>query len=181
MIESPIRSTFVTVVAWIFIVLSGFVSLIAILQNVMIQLVFPRDDLSEKLRNSPAADNMSAFEYFMLTSMEWVFAGFLILALISFVSAVGFLKRRNWARRVFIAVLSLGVLANLASVVLLVTMADPSAQQNLPADFATMRIAIQVFNGLIGLAIVGIFGWLVRRLMSQQVKAEFTPGGVGNA
>ena len=34
------RSTFVTVVAWVFIVLSGFGTLISLLQNLMIQTVF---------------------------------------------------------------------------------------------------------------------------------------------
>lgn len=175
MTQSQTRSTFVTVVAWVFIVLSWFVSLIAILQNVMVHLMFAHDDFAEQLKNSPAADNMSAFEYFMLTSMEWVVAGFLVAALISLVSAVGLLKRRNWARRAFIVVLSLGVLANLASVVLMVAMANSAAPHNLPANFATMQLVIQVVNGAIAVAIVGLFGWLIRRLMSEKIKAEFRP------
>ena len=34
------RSTFVSVVAWVFIVLGGFSTLIAVLQNIMIAVVF---------------------------------------------------------------------------------------------------------------------------------------------
>ena len=39
------QSTFVTSLAWVFIVLSGFITLISIAQNIMISTMFPTDQM----------------------------------------------------------------------------------------------------------------------------------------
>ena len=173
MADGNVRSTFVTVVAWVFIILSGFVSLIALLQNVMVQFMFPRDDLIKALENNPAAANMSTMDRLMLTGFEFFLAAFLVIALVSFASAVGLLRRKNWARRLFIGVLSIGVLVNLAGLILQMTLWSAGSDSDLPADFQTMRMVIQVFNSLIAVTLVAVCAWLVWKLMSPQIKAEF--------
>ncbi len=52
-IQAPPRSSFVTVVGWIFIVLSGFSTLIGALQNLMIRSM-PFDQLKSPLQDSTA-------------------------------------------------------------------------------------------------------------------------------
>jgi hypothetical protein len=49
-------STFVTVVAWIFIVIAGFTTVISVLQNIMLNMIFPIGEInmaSEALTDLP--------------------------------------------------------------------------------------------------------------------------------
>jgi hypothetical protein len=56
MMQRANRSTFVTVVAWIFIVLAGFTTFIAILQNIMISLMFSGGHMGEALNQTETQD-----------------------------------------------------------------------------------------------------------------------------
>lgn len=178
MAEDSTRSTFVTVLAWIFIFLGGFATLIAILQNVMLFLLFPRAEMEQALQADQAAQQMPAFAQFMFSSFEFVFLGFLVVALVTFISAIGLLKRKDWARRVFIGVLSLGIIWNIGGFILQQVMmshfAVPAdAPPHVSADLATMALVMRVFGGIITLALSILFGWLVWRLMSPRIKGEF--------
>ncbi|MCK4816308.1 hypothetical protein KA005_11115, partial [bacterium] len=55
------KSTFVTVLAWIFIVLAGFATSISILQNIMIILIFPVEEINQRLSSPDVQENMPAF------------------------------------------------------------------------------------------------------------------------
>ena len=91
MSQTTARSTFVTVLAWIFIVGGGFTTFISVLQNVMLTFFFPVD----QMQTAKGAENMPALALFMLNHMRLFFAAFLILSLTVFVSSIGLLKRKN--------------------------------------------------------------------------------------
>lgn len=183
MTEGTTRSTFVTVLAWIFIVLGGFATFIAILQNVMIFVLFPRAEMEQALQANPAAQKMPAFTHFIFSSFEFMFLGFLVVALLTFISAIGLLKRKNWARRVFIGVLSIGVVWNIGGFILQQFMMShfmlpTDTPPDVSADFTTMAIVMRVFTGIVALAFTILFGWLAWRLMSPRIKAEFNASGL---
>lgn len=71
--ENP-KSTFVTLVAWIFIVLSGFATLISVLQNIMVALMFQPEEFQQ------ATDNVPAGAKFMFVSFQWFVLLFFVLS-----------------------------------------------------------------------------------------------------
>ncbi len=98
------RSTFVTVLAWIFIVGAGFASLISVIQVIMVSSMF----IGDEFRSIP--DDAPVMENFMSGYFHLVVYGFFLLSLFIFVSSIALLKRKNWARLSFIVILSFGVL-----------------------------------------------------------------------
>src|SRR5437016_10457943 len=105
----PARSTFVTVLAWIFIILAGFATVIGILQNIMIAVVFPVSEM-QQAGNQAANAHLPGYASAIFNHVQLIFFLFLVIFAATFVIAVGLLKRKNWARVGFIVVMSLGML-----------------------------------------------------------------------
>jgi len=173
------RSGFVTGLAWTFIGLAGFATLIAILQNIMLSLVFPLDEMREAMREAEKAQPTPAFARFMLNNFRLFFASFLALCVVTLVSAIGLLKRKNWARLAFIGVMALGVLWNLAGMVLpffIFSSMPPVADDTPPefrASFDLMMNIMTAFTVVIGLAFAGLFAWIIKKLVSDEIRHEF--------
>jgi hypothetical protein len=187
-IQVPARSSFVTVVAWIFIVLSGFSTLIGALQNLMIRSM-PFDQLNSALQDSTAfpfpAPARAIFSHFQL----FVLAAFL-LSLLMLISSIGLLRRRNWARLAFIGLLVLGIIYMLGGLFLqqsFMSSFNKSFSAAAPQDslfranaqqFESLFTAMRVFMIAFSLVIAGVFGWIVARLASARVREEFVPRAV---
>ena len=178
MTEAPAlnpRSTFVTAVAWVFIALAGFSTAIAVLQNVMIALMFPREAMSEasNLKDVPV------FFRFFAAHPQVFFAAFLAASATTFVSAIGLLKRKNWARIVFMAILVLGIAWNLGGLLIMFLAFSPMPPipDHAPAEFRsgfeTMWKVMTAFSVAIALGFAGLFGWIIKRLASVEIKREF--------
>jgi hypothetical protein len=171
---SPPRSSFVTVLAWIFIALAGFATFISVLQNVMINTVLP----TELMLGAPP-EQMPAFFMFMFEHVRLFFLSFLVVSALTLVAAIGLLRRKNWARLVFVGILSLGIVWNIAGVLLQHTMFSsmgsfvPGAQQAFAAEFERMTSLMFAFSMLFAIGFSLLFGWLIRRLLSKAICAEF--------
>lgn len=172
------RSNFVTTLAWTFIILGGFSSLIAIAQNLMVHLVFPLDEMKAQMAAGPGAEHMPPFARFMMQYFEWIFGVFMLLSLATFVSAIGLLKRREWARLTFIGLMVLGVVWNLAGffiqqLILTQMPIPPDAPLEVRQEFAGVQQIMTVVMAVFGLAFAGLFGWLAWRLRAPRIVAEF--------
>jgi len=164
------RSTFVTVVAWIFIIGSGLATLMSLMQNIMIHVMFDKDKFSHLPEDTPTG------AAFMFENFQIIFLAFLIICILMLVSSIGLLKRKNWARLVFIFILSLGILWSLGSLILQAvffsTMPE-MAQGPEYQEFKTMQTLMQWFTAIISIGFAILFGWIIKRLLSGTVKQEF--------
>jgi hypothetical protein len=173
------RSGFVTGLAWTFIALSGFATLIAILQNVMLTLVFPAEEMRGAMQKAERVDAMPGFAKFMFENFRLLFAGFLVVSITTLVSSIGLLKRKNWARLVFVGIMGLGVVWNLSSIAMPFFMSSmiPPMPENAPTDFSEQFDVIwkvmTVFTILIALVFSALFIWIIRKLLSPEVRREF--------
>jgi hypothetical protein len=109
------RSGFVTGLAWTFIALAGFSTVIAVLQNIMLALMFPSEELRTSMQEAEKAQPMPAVFRFMFENFRFFFIAFLVLSAGTLITAIGLLKRQNWARLIFIGIMALGVVWNLGS------------------------------------------------------------------
>ena len=161
------RSVFVTVVAWMFIVLSGFAVFISIGQNIM---VWTHPGFSELASTSGSS---TGFEGFLDRNFRLFVLGFFGVTIVMLVSSIGLLKRKNWARMVIIVLLALWVLWNVASLAMiyLFSMADGQlAADQLHYSHLIVRGFVLVFI----IAVSALLIWIIHKLLSPQIVEEFT-------
>lgn len=175
------RSGFVTALAWIFIVLAGFSTLISILQNIMIALMFPVDEMRAAMKSDKAPPMPAGFR-FMFDYFHYFFLAFLVVSVATLVSAIGLLMRKNWARLVFIGMMGLAILWNLASLALPFLMSSlihdmgGSAPDEFMANFRLMWNIMIGVSVVMGLAFAALFAWIIKRLTSEDIRREFMDG-----
>jgi len=170
------KSNFVTVVAWIFIVLSGFGTLIGILQSVMIATVFNTPEVAQAMQ-SPPPPGAPPFAMFMMKHMLTFFVCMLALNVLTLIASVGLLLRRNWARLLFIGLMVFGIVWNFAGLVLqfsmFSSMRDQFAAVPDAPDMGAFFVGIAVVSVIFVIAFSALFGWIIKRLVSPPVVAEF--------
>jgi hypothetical protein len=170
--QSNPPSTFVTVLAWIFIVFSAFGLVGLLMQGVMFFFMFQSDFFTSDFSN----DAMDGLRWF------GVFWGFLAIWITSqLVVSIGLLKRKNWARILFIIGMVLLIAYSVLCACILFAFPgfigqemwnDPEFQDATGQKiFSTFRIAMVVFS----LAFTVLWSWILTRLMSAKIKQEFVP------
>jgi ABC-type antimicrobial peptide transport system permease subunit len=178
----PPRSPFVSVVAWIFIVLTGFSTLIGIMQNLMLAFLFPLDEMKNAMQSAKEGVEVPPFAQFMFGHFQWYFLAFLLLSGATFVSSIGLLKRKNWARLAFIGFFAFGIAWNIAGLFFqkffLSSMvpATSHAPTDFQSQFEIITTIMFVFACIMATAMSILFGWLIKRFTSTAVRAEFGAG-----
>ena len=169
------RSLFVTVTAWVAILLSALVSVSALVQNALVASVVPL----------PAAANLPALPLLtnlLLGYLPWVVGTGLLMSLAMLASAVGLLLRLDWARRVFIGVLLVAIVANLLGLwlqhevvqsVVSSTLSVAPLPPQAAGVFGGFVTAARVMAVLVTLGTCAVFWWVIHRLRSASVRQEF--------
>lgn len=177
---APARSSFVTVVAWIFIVMSGLATLIGIFQNIVVQAIFAGPDFQQSI-SAADAPGAPAYALFLLNSMRWIFLGALLVSAATLAAAIGLLKRMDWGRWLFIAMMALGIAWNLCAfgieywILSSAPTTMPGAEETM-AQFHTFKIVMLALGGLMALGMSALFGWIIYRLLSPEIAREFGRG-----
>jgi hypothetical protein len=162
-------------VAWIFIILAGFAMLTSILQNVILAAVFSGEQMKEAMDEARAQDIPPVFIFFLSHFRLLAFA-LLVGTTAAFVSAVGLLLRKNWARIIFIVIMGAGIVSNLLGVVVQFTVLSSIPQipdAEVRGRFDLMFGMAQFFNVLVALGMSVLFGWIIWKLVSPSVRDEF--------
>jgi hypothetical protein len=170
------KSAFVNALAWIFIALAGFATLISILQNVMIFLVFPVDEMNETFKDTQVQEQIPFFARFMFSNIRLFFLGFLAISATALVSAIGLLKRKNWGRIIFLAIMGLGICWNLFGLVIqnmMFTSMPGFPHGEIDSQFSTMMLAMKIVTFIFAVGISYLFGWIIYKLCSVKIKTEF--------
>ncbi len=175
--KQPAGTQFVTAVAWVFIALCGFTAFVSLMQNVMVNTLFPIDEMT-KAAMAPGAPKMPAFFRFMMDNIRLLVASILVVSVGMLGAAIGLLKRKNWARLVFVTILSIGIVWNIGGLALQFSIMEDfpkpvGAPPEFSAAFTTMRTVITAFSVLMALAFSAIFGWLIKRFISAEIRREF--------
>jgi len=164
------RSRFVNFVAWLFILCGAFACEWAVIQNA-----------SQASWAGPLAGERG-LTGLLVRSLPWVFSSAIALSLAIVACAVGLLRRIEWARRVFIALLAVAIAVVLASLWLqqefVHLLVDPTLQgltmsQRAAELFGGMVTATRLLAAIITLAAgIGLVA-IIRRLMSPAIRQEF--------
>lgn len=166
------RSRFVNFIAWMFILLAAFACEWAVIQN------------ATQSWSALAVDPSSLpwLTGLLMRHAPWVFSAAVALSLATMVCAAGLLRRIEWARRVFIGLLMVAIVADLAGLWLqqefmhlLVDSALRQATLTQPAAelFGGVLTTARVLAGLVTLVFSLALAGIIRRLMSPSVRQEF--------
>lgn len=170
------RSFFVTATAWVFIVLAALASASALVQNAAVASLVPG------LQPNAGGVPLPLLTGLLLGYLPWVVGTGLVMSFATLASAIGLLLRLDWARRAFIGLLAVAIVANLLGLWL-----QQEVVQSVVAS--TLRVAtipsqvLGVFGGFVTAARVmaivmtlvacAMLGWIIGRLMSASVRQEF--------
>ena len=168
------RSLFVTITAWVFIVLATLGTVAALVQNAGISALSSQAALAGSTLQQPLVTG------WLLAYMPWVMGAGLALSVATLSAAVGLLLRLEWARRVFIALLGVAIVVNLGGLWLqqefMLSLVDATLQQApLPPQLAGVfggfvvaaRSMAMAFM-LAGCALLGGVAWALTRPMVRQ-------------
>ena len=170
------RSLFVTFTAWAFIVLAVLASAAAVVQNAAVASLMPG------LQGGAAHAALPAVTGWLVGYLPWVVGTGLVMSLATLASAIGLLMRLDWARRTFIGLLAVAIVANLLGLwlqhevlqsVVSNTLSSVAIPQQALGVFGGFVTAARVMAVLMTLAGCALLGWIINRLMSARVRREF--------
>jgi len=173
---APARSGFVTVLAMVFIVMSGGSTLIAALQNLLIHTFLK----GAPLVASPALRDMPGIYNFVVLHFEAIFFLNLAVSAAVLVVSIGLLKRKRWARIAFIVFMALGIAWNVVMPVLQYFMMQwmlasiPPAGEGGAPDFRAFMLVIRAVTLFFAVEMVGLFSWIIYKLTRPEIAAEFS-------
>lgn len=173
------RSTFVTALAWSFIVL-GVVSVAwGLVQFLVIQVFVDQEALRAGMRTEHSVEKLPEAVRFILSNIKLLATVMLVASAAMLWISIGLLQRRNWARWGFIALMVLaaaGHLAPLAGGAGMVTWATDllsgaggGVHQSVSG---AARVAWLVF-AVLNLLLAAVFAWIGWKLTRPEVRAEF--------
>ncbi len=177
-ITSQTRSTFVTVLAWIFIVLAGFATFISFFQAALVTFAFPETKFWTDPGPVRGVEELPPFMRFMAAHLALFFVAGWTLFLVTFLSAFALLRRKNWARLYFLALMALGIAWNIGGLwfqftALSAFVPPAGAPPEFGRNFEAIRMVMGVANTMFVVALVVLFAWIIKRLISPTIRAEF--------
>ena len=170
------RSFFVTATAWVFIVLALLTSTSALIQNAAVASLMPGWVLAGEKQTLPLLTG------WLIGYLPWVVGAGLAISFATLASAIGLLLRLDWARRSFIGLLAVAIVANLLGLwlqqevvqsVVHNTLSRTVVPEQLLGVFGGFVTAARVMAVLMTLVGCGLLGRIIRRLMSAGVRQEF--------
>ena len=170
------RSLFVTTTAWIFIVLAALASASALVQNAAVTSLLPGLQAGDNPHSLPLLTG------WLVGYLPWVVGTGLVVSFATLASAIGLLLRLDWARRVFIGMLLLAIVANLVGMwlqqeVVQEVVSSALGGAPIPAQvlgvFGGFVTAARVMAIVMTLVACTMLAWIIRRLMSASVRQEF--------
>jgi hypothetical protein len=170
------RSLFVSITAWVFIVLGAAASALALIQGAATASLLPGFALGLDARPLQGLAGLLA------AHLPWVAGAALTLSIATLAAAIGLLLRLEWARRAFIVVVVLAMVANLAGLWLQQELLQGLIDHTL-SRAPLPREAAGVFGGFATAARAAavtlsvftcvLLAWIIGRLNTQSVRQEF--------
>jgi hypothetical protein len=170
------RSLFVSVTAWVFIVVGIATTVLSVVQGAATASLLPGFDLNLDVK--PPQGLVQA----LAAHLPWVAGAALALSIGTLVAAAGLLLRLEWARRAFIVVVVLAIIANLAGLWLqqellqaLIdrTLSRAALPQEAAGVFGGFATAARAAAVAFSVATCLLLAWIIARLNTQAVRQEF--------
>jgi tetratricopeptide (TPR) repeat protein len=177
------KSHFVNTIAIVFIALAGIATFISLLQSILFVLFFPVEEMSRAIEGGGFQGQIPVIFKFIFPNLQIILFGFFVFSGITLVSAIGLLKRKNWARMVFIVIMGLFICFNIFGLMVQnsIFASIPGFQRGeIVSQFRGIILVMKVFSFVFTIGISYLFGWIIYRLTSSNIKKEFVASPQAN-
>ena len=170
--DVPRKSTFVSVIAWIYIVIGGLVTFIALLEFLVLQFFAPQNTSTGLMMQMDQARSYPEPLRFIFAHISFFMVFLILISAGIFFSAIALLKRMNWARILFIILMTISALWNIIGLSFRFLLGDAHANAT-PAEFQGLLSAIDVFSIVLAVGMTLFFIIAIIKLYSHDVRMEF--------
>jgi len=173
--KSPaVKSSFVNVFAWLMIVFNGLGLLMSIVQNIIFAFIFKMDQFGNAFQD--LGDLQRGFPGFFLRNIRLIIPLIGILILFAFLSSIGLLNRKEWARKAYLFLLGFGIIYTIAGTVFqAIFMKSIVYRTDMPSEFNAIAVIFMILMFIFSAGFIILFGWLFKKLSSEEIKTEFSP------
>ena len=178
-LDANSRSRFVTLIAWVAIILSGFHTFFGLIQNIMFHASSVFEEVFEMMNGEVLPDDIPYIFTFLLGNISiFIFVVGFAIPLCILIVSINLLRRKNWARILYVAGLALGIaltLYNVGSEIVWLGGRD-SVPEDLAKEFSYSVIDFERINSIyLGISVffVAIYSAIIWWLMRPVVVREF--------
>lgn len=150
------KNNFVNVLCWFLIVISGLALLSSIIQNIAVELWINKEHFEILKESSNNKLSSLVFGNFPI-----VLKFYSLITLFIFISSIYLLKRRNWARKVFIIIFGI-LIVYLIGVHFIIWLNDNGNNTG------------KLITSILSTVFMFLFVFLLLKLKSNSVKSEYT-------
>ena len=177
MSETPARSTFVTRLGWSLVVFFAFSALIGVVQNVMVNVMISGEQWQQQLDQLSFQGNVPNWLMPLLNNFRWLVFSVLLFSVFSLAASIALLRRREWGRRAVMVVLVMGVLFTIGGLWWQYDFLEHirTTYVSLPQQSLDSMTLLNVVNSIFALLTLLLHGWLLKKLCSAKIVAEFQP------
>lgn len=168
--------TFVKVVAWIFIILSGIGLLSTFMQNIVIWKMPVYEEITMTAKD---AEGLPLVTKMIMANLRLYLLCALLFLIAIFVSSVGLLKLKEWARTLFSILLAVSALFSVIMMTGSVSAFGKNGMFALPSDaeFKSLIIAVMTISFLFSIVLIAAAVWIIIKLNSVKIKSLFVTSG----
>lgn len=176
---------FVGVLGWVSLAMAVLGVLYGGMQ-VISGLMFPPDHYLRLITAAGGeAPTLPPLMQWMYTHTLWVGVLMVTLSLVLLLVSWALLKRHEWGRKLFIALLVVGTLWQFASLWALPQMVEGTLAlqggmlpkgQEMPVEFQTLMSAAMWMGGVVSVVFAAVHAWLIWKLCTPTIRAQFTRG-----
>lgn len=177
------RSEFVDMTAWGFIGLGVFGALLGAGQLVYLAVLIPIGQITQVMHDMAHTLPWPEWARILVRHLPQWLLSMTAISLLTIWTAVGLMRRREWARKAFVIMMWAGVVANLAGAVLpfradfspasLVTILPPEWRSFFGSMLASSQASFAWTAALSAVLFAGLFAWTGVVLQSENVRREF--------
>ncbi len=179
---SAAKSPFVHTLAWAAIFITGFTTFLSLVQNVIVSFLSPVIEMQRVFIIAPEMQKfMPSLVRFIFINIRLIFFGYLVFSTLMFIFSIGLLKRKNWARILFICGLFISIFSSIFCVffqgAIMNTLVPifPLGYTELVelSSFSLIFVFLRIVSALLVIFLVILYGWIIKKLVSADVKREF--------
>jgi hypothetical protein len=170
---------FVSVVGWLGLFLGLVVVALAALQWFLFDKFLGGPELDAQLAMLAGDPHVPGILGWLLLHVAVPFLALAALGAATIVAAIGVLRRRNWGRIGFLALVWLGVVVNVAGAALAMV-----AVQSIPADLAReigeagvdwqrLEFGLMALPASLAIISLSLHAWVIQRLSGREARREF--------
>ncbi|MGD8379270.1 MAG: hypothetical protein PVJ40_10390 [Gammaproteobacteria bacterium] len=177
----PQKLIFVTILGWVFVILGGLSAALGFFEAMVFRFIASQPEFQSTLQTGLTDHQMPEAARMMFAHFPLVWGIFVAVSLVTVVAAVGLIRRWNWARLLFMALMGLGILWNLVGLVFQIGMYGQIPQPvtvppNFEQEFHFMLLAARIGSIMFAIIVTSVFTWIIWKLRSPEVRTEFSEG-----